>query len=410
MTSPVNVVGTPGASGPAAEAAVREELGAIDTSTLEQLLELRKEQKRVEAFQSRAEEMKGNVAEAVYRRVIDDYAKRRDALEGRATPLKSQVRAEYRKLRALADRLKATNEEARLAKEELEFRHTVGELDDEQLGDRLQAPEQILEQCRVQLALVEQQRARFLEAFAPGEDIDREPPAPARPVGTPPEAARSVPPPPAKPIPVAAVPPSPPPVPASSAASREATAEHTLIADTPAQPEGARADATVLVPPESPDATVLDARPEGAPSEDATVLVPPEATPAAAGTDRTADIADERTFLLPDAALIATSGQNPAREYRLSAMNYIGRSEGSQIRLTEGGVSRKHAMIVASPTGFTIKDLQSQNGTFVNGERVAERLLADGDRVAIGDVQLLFRSPWPKRPADQAAGASSRAR
>jgi pSer/pThr/pTyr-binding forkhead associated (FHA) protein len=50
---------------------------------------------------------------------------------------------------------------------------------------------------------------------------------------------------------------------------------------------------------------------------------------------------------------------------------------------------------MAANSGFSIQDLSSQNGVFVNGERVTEHSLKDGEQIVIGDSTMLFRTPWP---------------
>ena len=72
-------------------------------------------------------------------------------------------------------------------------------------------------------------------------------------------------------------------------------------------------------------------------------------------------------------------------------MNTLGRSEDNQIQISTAGVSRHHAQVIATASGFVLADLKSQNGTFVNGERITEWALTDGDRVTIGDVELVYR-------------------
>ena len=76
-------------------------------------------------------------------------------------------------------------------------------------------------------------------------------------------------------------------------------------------------------------------------------------------------------------------------------MNYLGRSDESHVVIARPGVSRKHALIVAGIGSFSIKDLESQNGTFVNGQRITEQSLKDGDQIVIGDTKITFRMPWP---------------
>ena len=55
--------------------------------------------------------------------------------------------------------------------------------------------------------------------------------------------------------------------------------------------------------------------------------------------------------------------------------------------------STSHCQIVLTPDGrFTISDLQSENGVYVNGERINERVLADGDLVQIGTERFVFQA------------------
>ena len=68
----------------------------------------------------------------------------------------------------------------------------------------------------------------------------------------------------------------------------------------------------------------------------------------------------------------------------------IGRSPESSIFLDDVTVSRKHASIEKSGTGFTFKDSGSLNGSYVNNESVTEKVLVSGDEIQIGKFHLLF--------------------
>ena len=60
-------------------------------------------------------------------------------------------------------------------------------------------------------------------------------------------------------------------------------------------------------------------------------------------------------------------------------------------------LSRHHAVLQAGPSGITIEDLGSTNGTFLNAHklRAAEAArLADGDVIKVGATELLFKSLW----------------
>lgn len=81
----------------------------------------------------------------------------------------------------------------------------------------------------------------------------------------------------------------------------------------------------------------------------------------------------------------------------------IGRDATNDLVLESAVVSRRHAVVTAGDGGFRVRDLQSTNGTAVNGQRVAESVLRDGDIIRIGDEQgnhvgLIFRQQAAASP------------
>jgi pSer/pThr/pTyr-binding forkhead associated (FHA) protein len=67
-------------------------------------------------------------------------------------------------------------------------------------------------------------------------------------------------------------------------------------------------------------------------------------------------------------------------------LTVIGRREDCDLRIPLGDVSRKHCRVVRSGDTISIEDLGSSNGTFVNGQRITETVLAPGDTVQVGPV------------------------
>ena len=68
-----------------------------------------------------------------------------------------------------------------------------------------------------------------------------------------------------------------------------------------------------------------------------------------------------------------------------------GRHEASDLLLDDVSVSRHHALITRTASGrITLRDLNSLNGTYVNGARVEETALHSGDEVQIGKFKLVF--------------------
>src|ERR1700704_2264586 len=67
----------------------------------------------------------------------------------------------------------------------------------------------------------------------------------------------------------------------------------------------------------------------------------------------------------------------------------VGRSASCQLSLDDPLVSRRHAVMMVSPDGVTVEDLESRNGVVVNGMRIEGRVhLNVGDKVMIGSQEL----------------------
>jgi len=67
----------------------------------------------------------------------------------------------------------------------------------------------------------------------------------------------------------------------------------------------------------------------------------------------------------------------------------IGRSTGAEFIVDAALVSRLHCQLTATDSSLQVKDLDSTNGTFVNGARVQVAELHDGDRLSVGRVDLI---------------------
>ena len=72
-------------------------------------------------------------------------------------------------------------------------------------------------------------------------------------------------------------------------------------------------------------------------------------------------------------------------------VTHIGRGMTADVRLDDHTVSARHAIVVARPERLRILDDRSTNGTIVNGRRVDEAELRDGDVVVLGRVVLTYR-------------------
>lgn len=75
-------------------------------------------------------------------------------------------------------------------------------------------------------------------------------------------------------------------------------------------------------------------------------------------------------------------------------ITHLGRGFSATFQLEDPGVSRRHAIVVQRRGGVRILDDRSANGTWVNGRRVHEAELRDGDVVVLGRVVLVYRERY----------------
>ncbi|HHW01232.1 MAG TPA: FHA domain-containing protein [Thermoanaerobacterales bacterium] len=79
------------------------------------------------------------------------------------------------------------------------------------------------------------------------------------------------------------------------------------------------------------------------------------------------------------------------RKYPLFSVNTIGRASDSDIVIDDPFLSSKHALITKRGRGMLIQDLNSTNGTFVNGKRIKKPFrLKERDEVVLGDKKFTF--------------------
>ncbi len=90
------------------------------------------------------------------------------------------------------------------------------------------------------------------------------------------------------------------------------------------------------------------------------------------------------------AKLLAVRGEAGESEFSLGDVAVLGRAVGCDVTFEDVSVSREHARVVRRGGIYYIEDLNSANGTFVNGRRARRAPLRDGDVIMLGDCQLAF--------------------
>ena len=116
------------------------------------------------------------------------------------------------------------------------------------------------------------------------------------------------------------------------------------------------------------------------------------------------DVAAVHALPPTSALLVVQRGPSAGARFLLDADRTLsGRSTKADIFLDDVTVSRAHAEFVREGTAFTVRDVGSLNGTYVNRTRIDEAVLRAGDEVQIGKYRLTFH---PSPASGQAEGTA----
>ncbi len=129
-------------------------------------------------------------------------------------------------------------------------------------------------------------------------------------------------------------------------------------------------------PESAPDLTSLDDEATEADSDRTVIQGIPKITPSS----------DKR-----QASLIVISGGSAGKIFRLGREPMtVGRAKECEISIDDEGISRRHARLQQDGFGnVMLEDLNSTNGTYVNGTRINQQALRDGDKVQVGSITIL---------------------
>ena len=92
------------------------------------------------------------------------------------------------------------------------------------------------------------------------------------------------------------------------------------------------------------------------------------------------------------AKLVVTTGAQKGQEFPITqARTVIGRGEDSTVTINDPSMSRHHAELVYGAAEFRVRDLESSNGTLLNGSVVEEYAIRNGDKLTMGETILRFQ-------------------
>jgi pSer/pThr/pTyr-binding forkhead associated (FHA) protein len=140
---------------------------------------------------------------------------------------------------------------------------------------------------------------------------------------------------------------------------------------------------------------LVTAEPQAAPVEDPTATMtfraPAKSEQAEERPLNDADAAAVDALPSGSALLVVQRGPSAGSRFLLDTdVVTAGRHPDSEIFLDDVTVSRRHAEFRRGPEGFSVRDVGSLNGTYVNRDRIDEVVLQGGDEVQIGKFRLVF--------------------
>jgi len=346
------------------------DLEQIDLSAVEALATIKSEQDELELRLKAMAARRDQVSAEVFARVHGDYRKRLDELAADAAPLKIRAGDTYRALKAELGGFEAAFEAARLDREEVEFRCSLGEFDESELQTRVCAVDERIGAHGKARELALSLRERFLSVVSSESELESHEDDTARmaAMGSPPGSVR-------EPEPISAT---------------------VVAAPIKSRPE----------PAESSHTVVSNGAPLPAPVSSATTITPP--VPALAATPPAADstiaqqapkAASSRSSRNPDATVVFRQGRLEPRNAEAGSVVQtlglkpvsIGSDAGCDLQLIAPGVAKRNAEISMTRAGFSVRDHSGASSVRVNGEVVQERVLSEGDTLSIGPAQFNFR-------------------
>ncbi len=323
---------------------------SFDAGPADQLAELKKQSDEVQSRMAQMDELKSSVANAVYLRVRADYETRMRDIENRAGPLKLAARTAYTTLRSELARLETEHEAMDLDRQEVEFRHQLGEFDVAERKRRLKVIDDKVASKAAVLDQGRKLRERFLAAVSDESEL-----LATAADGAGPQSTMEV-----------------PALAAAPASDLHVVTGRMLIPEAPTGQLGA-----VPVPPPATKPPPMPAA--------GTMVLPAVKVPKSAGQALPTGVV-KLARLVP---------QNPEAGKQTAVLGVtttrIGSDSANEVRIGGPGVDANHAAIEPSTAGYLLRDHGSRHGTRVNAERIKERVLENEDVIQIGAARFVFR-------------------
>ncbi|MFH0799009.1 MAG: FHA domain-containing protein [Pseudomonadota bacterium] len=318
----------------------------IDQQLLEEATRCREEWRVIKDRLGKIDSSHGQVTQVVYERVRKDYEARLKDEVALLLKKKSSVDQEIATLKETRNKINSQLEGHRHALEEIQFRNTLGEFDEEKYQSAAREEQDKIAKFETVLSAVDTNISRYEAIFASDEELF---------------------------------------------AAHEPHAEEDEIS-------GKEEISSVTSPDHEAEPMTDDKgfviEEEGGPdyfsaSTDAGKELP------GAETSTTSKIPPDLNAPRPAdkkrARVVVINGDDAGAAYTVKGTVSFGRAESNTVVLRDAKASRQHAQIQQQGSEYVVVDLNSSNGTYVNGQRIEEHVLSNGDEIQIGDAIMQFQ-------------------
>jgi pSer/pThr/pTyr-binding forkhead associated (FHA) protein len=131
---------------------------------------------------------------------------------------------------------------------------------------------------------------------------------------------------------------------------------------------------------------------EGARRADVGAVTPDSLAPVTTASPMTKTRADSQPKLI-----ISQGDSQPVTVELRDEYTHLGRADDNELPIPEPSISSRHCVFLLSGSDVIVRDLNSSNGTYVNGEPVTETILQPGDNIQVGVIDIKF-VPGVRRP------------
>ena len=323
---------------------------SYNENLLKEASEIKTERQLLKERLDKLEQTKNAVSPTVYMKVYTDYSTQLDESTQKLMALKRDLDREEKALsekRSLIEKqIKSHNE----AKEENQLRCTLGEISQERADDLNQSHTDEVSRLDRSLHLIKDAIERHQEIFAGEVKTEN------RKEVLPPHIT-------SEPTPL---PPISTPIPEKKITEKKPALKAVPDAPAPAEPAPQKAEHT--------DRISINTNTE--------ISVSEPSSPSISTAAKTS---------LPPPEVEVYENEKLAQKISLTKNIVIGRSPASDIVVKEAKVSRKHAEIQIINGKYILIDLESSNGTFVQGKKIKEHTLQSGEQIGVGTVKLIFK-------------------